>query len=310
MFGLGGKTETEKTIPQSNDIIFDVGTEDFEQRVITASMNVPVIVDFWAPWCGPCKQLAPVLEKVVKEAGGKVVLAKVNLDENQQLAAALRVQSVPTVFGFFQGQPVDAFMGAQPESQIKAFIKKLITAAINSDPDAIHIPEALKAAAEALSINNFQTAYALYSQILKQDSINADAFAGLIRCFIGIGQIEQAQSLIQNAPDEIAKTSAFEQAKNAVELATVNPSVNTEDLKAAIQKNPKDHQAYIDLAQALYASGAKEEAVDTLLQSIEIDLNWNEQATRKELLKLFDAMGPSDPITMSGRRKLSSLLFS
>ncbi len=291
-------------------IIFDVGTQDFEQRVMAASMQIPVIVDFWAPWCGPCKQLMPILEKVILATGGKVLLAKVNLDDNPELAQALRVQSVPTVFGFFQGQPVDAFMGVQPENKIKEFVQKLITAANGAQPDALDIPEALKGAAQALADNDAQSAHAIYAQILQQDALNADAYAGMVRCFINIGQIEQAQAMIEQVPEEILKTSAFEEARSALELAQNKPNGNIEQFIEKIKANANDHQARIDLAYALFAAGQKEEATDALLQSIEIDREWNEEAARQELLTLFQAMGHADPITISARRKLSAILFS
>lgn len=293
----------------SSSIIFDVGTEDFEQKVMAASMQVPVIVDFWAPWCGPCKQLMPVLEKAVTAAGGKVLLAKVNLDDHPQLAQALRVQSVPMVFGFFQGQPIDAFQGVQPESKINEFIQKLVAAANGAQPDALDIPEALKGAAMAIADGDIQSAHGIYSQILQQDSLNSEAYVGLIRCFVEVDQVEQAQALLDNAPDEIAKSPAFVEAKAAVELANI-PTGNIEEFQDKIKTDPKDHQARIDLAFALFAAGQKQDACDALLDSIRIDREWNDEIARTELLTLFSAMGFSDPVTIAARRQLSSILFS
>lgn len=292
------------------DIIFDVNAQDFEQRVMAASMQTPVIVDFWAPWCAPCKQLMPVLEKVVMAAGGQVLMAKVNLDDNPELAQALRVQSVPMVFGFFQGQPIDAFSGVQPESKIREFVGKLVAAAKGAQPDAIDIDAALKGAAQALNENDASTAHAIYSQILQQDALNVAAYVGLVRCFIAAGQLEQAVAMVDNAPEEISKASVFAQARSALELAQIVPDASLDDLAAKITTDKDDHQARIDLAQGLFAAGEKEAATDALLASIAIDREWNEGAARKELLKLFEAIGHGDPLTLAARRKLSSILFS
>lgn len=292
------------------NFIFDANIGNFEQAVIMASLKVPVIVDFWAPWCGPCKQLLPVLEKVVAAANGQVLLAKVNIDENQELAAMMRVQSVPTVYAFFQGQPVDGFQGAQPESKIKVFVEKLMTLARSAQPDALDIPEALKGAALALADGDAAGAQAIYAQILQQDPINAPAYVGVIRCFIAAGQTDQAQVLADNAPEVIAKAVVFGEARAALELARKSPAGSLDVLKAKIAADPKDHQSRIDLALALFSAGKKEEAADALLESIALDRVWNEQAARKELVKLFDAMGQVDPVTVAARRKLSSILFS
>ena len=290
--------------------VFDVGTEDFETQVIAASMETPIIVDFWAPWCGPCKQLVPALEAAVMKAGGEVLLAKVNLDENQQLAAALRVQSVPTVYAFFQGRPVDAFQGVLPERQITAFLDKIIQVARQSRPDAIDIPETLKAAAEALTAGDLELAQGLYMQVLQQDEKNVQAYTGLVRSFIAAGEIDQATQMVENAPDDIASNPAFAEAKTAVELASAAPVGDLSGFLAAVEKDPNDHQARIDLAEAQFSNGQKAEAIDTLLESIRMDYEWNEAAARKELLKIFEALGFSDPLAIQGRKKLSSILFS
>lgn len=291
-------------------MIYEVGAADFEDLVLKASLQTPVIVDFWAPWCGPCKQLMPILEKAVLAAKGEVLLAKVNLDENPELAQALRVQSVPTVFAFIGGRPVDAFQGVVPESQVKAFIDNLIKAARQNRPDAIDIPETLKAAHEALGAGDPQTANALYLQILQQDEKHVGAYVGLVRTFIAAGHIEQAAQLIENAPEDIAKTSVFSEAKTALELAQAAPAGDLEKLRAKAAANPGDHQAQIDLANAQFAAQQKEQAIETLLASIAIDREWNEQAARKTLIKFFEAMGHSDPLTVEGRKKLSRMLFS
>tara|TARA_B100001989_G_scaffold252866_1_gene236656 strand:+ start:1453 stop:2382 length:930 start_codon:yes stop_codon:yes gene_type:complete len=294
----------------SGAVIFDVTAQDFQSKVMEASLNTPVIVDFWAPWCGPCKQLMPVLEQVVNASGGKVLLAKVNLDDNPELAQALQVQSVPTVFAFFQGQPVDAFMGVQPESAIKQFVEKLVTMANSAQPDAIDIDEGLKMAAQVLNEGNLQAAQEIYAQILQQDRMNAKAFAGMVRVFIAAGHIEQAQEFMDRAPEEIQKDGAFAEAKTALELAQNTPIEDFSALEEKVMASPDDHQAKIDLADALFGAGQKERACDLLLESIAKDPKWNEAAARKWLLKFFEAMGHTDPVTIEARRKLSSILFS
>ncbi len=297
--------------PANDSVIFDATTADFENTVMRASMEKPVIVDFWAPWCGPCKQLMPLLENAVAAAGGEVLLAKVNLDENPELAQALRVQSVPTVFGFVGGQPVDAFQGVVPESKIKEFVEKLVQTSRAGNPAAIDIPEALTAAAEALTVNDLSTANALYMQILQQDEKNAKAFSGLVRVFIASGELEQAAQLLDNAPEDFAQEPALAEARTALELAQNAPQAGElEKLREAAEKAPEDHQAQIDLAEAQFAAGHKEEAIDTLIESIRIDREWNEALARATLLKFFEAMGHANPLSAQGRKKLSSILFS
>ncbi|MGB0720450.1 MAG: tetratricopeptide repeat protein [Bdellovibrionales bacterium] len=310
LFGLSKTPPPPAHDPAGNAVIFDVTTADFEERVMRASMDKPVIVDFWAPWCGPCKQLMPALEKAVMAAGGAVTLAKVNLDDNPELAQALRVQSVPTVFAFFGGRPVDAFQGVISQSQMTAFIDKLVQAAKAAQPDAIDIPEALKTAAQLLAAGDLQTANQLYAQILGQDENNAAAYAGLVRTFIAAGQLEQAQGLIAGAPDSIAKTPDFAAAATALDLAQNAPDQGAlHDLQDNAQ-NKDDHQAQIDWAEGLFAAGRHEQAIVTLIGSIQKDREWNDGAARKALLKIFEALGHADPLTVQGRKKLSSVLFS
>ena len=294
----------------SGPISFDVDTASFEQQVIKASQKTPILVDFWAPWCGPCKQLMPTLEAAVQATGGKIKLAKVNIDENPELAQALQVQSVPTVFAFFQGQPVTAFTGNKAPSEIKNLIQQLIGMARQSQPDALNIPETLVAAAQALASKDFNQALQIYQAILSQDETNIDAYVGLVRTFIAAGALDDAQTLIDQAPPEILTHNNFAAARTALELAQASPAGETASLQQSVEKNPDDHQGRYDLAQSLFTQGDHEDAVEQLIEIIRRDREWNDEAARKQLLKYFDAMGPSDPVSQKGRRALSSVLFS
>lgn len=312
---IGQKTKSTTPAGPVTGDIFDVGTEQFEDAVLKASMETPILVDFWAPWCGPCKQLAPVLEAAITEAKGKVRLAKINLDENPQLAQALRVQSVPTVFAFFQGQPVTAFAGVRPASEIKALIDQLSKMGAQAKPDAINIPETLAAAAKALAEGEGTVAQGLYVQVLGQEENNPAAFAGLIRCFIADGDLEQAQYVIDDAPEDVKKDAGFAAAQTALELTKSAPGAgDLEKLEIASTQNPDNHQARFDLAIALFAAGQKMRAVDALIEIIRRDrpneTKWEDDKAKTQLFKFFDAMGPTDPDTAAGRRKLSTLLFS
>lgn len=309
---LFGKTKTENAAAASDasEFIFDATDADFEQSVLMASMDRPVIADFWAPWCGPCKQLTPALEKTVADVKGAVLLAKINIDENQGIAAALRIQSIPTVFAFFQGRPVDAFQGAVSPAQIKAFVDKLVQISKSALPDALDIPAAMKSAAQALAEKNLPQAQALYAQILHQDEKNAQAYVGLARVLIAADELEQAKNLVDGAPPEISCAPVFSEALSALELAQTKPAGKLEDLLGRVAASPDDHQARYDLALAQFSEGEREEAIDSLIEIIRRSRTWNEEAARKQLLKFFDALGPADPLVVQGRRKLSSALFS
>lgn len=301
----------QNTGAQTAETIFDVTAEDFETRVMAASMEKPVIVDFWAPWCGPCRQLMPLLESAVNAAGGEVLLAKVNLDENPELAQALRVQSVPTVFAFLGGRPVDAFQGVIPESAIKDFIAKQVQTAKAARPGAVDIPETLKAGTQALAENDLQMAQGCFMQVLQQDDTNTEAFTGLIRTLIAAGQVEQAAAMAENAPEDITKDPGFAAARTAIELAqNTAPSGELKKLEEKAAKNPQDMEAQCALAEVQFASGKKEQAIETLLAAIAHDREWNEQEARKNLLRFFEALGHADPLTVAGRKKLSAILFS
>lgn len=292
-------------------VIFDVTTMDFEEKVMKASVKTPVVVDFWAPWCGPCKQLMPVLEKAVMAVDGKVLLAKVNIDENPELAQAMRVQSVPAVFAFFGGQPVTGFMGARPQSEVEALVNKMLELARQADPEALDIPEALAEAAQAMINGETAKAQAIYMHVLQVDENNAVAYTGLLRSFLEAGDLEQAHYMTEDVPESIKTDSAFVAACKAVELAENAPETGEIDkMRAAVAADTGNHQARFDLAVALFSVGEKEAAIEELLEIIRNDREWEDEKARKQLLQFFEALGFADPDAISGRKKLSSILFS
>ncbi|NQU58062.1 MAG: thioredoxin [Rhodospirillales bacterium] len=291
--------------PASGDLIKDSSIANFVADVVEQSKTVPVIVDFWAPWCEPCKQLTPTLEKLVTQGGGIVKLVKINIDDNQQLAAQLQVQSVPTVFGFKHGQPIDAFAGAQPESQIKAFIKRL-----TGDAKA-PIEEALEQARALLDDGQADQASALYAQILAQEQSSGPAIAGLIRCYLASGELDHAKSLIEGLEASTLNDSDVQAAITALELADTGSSGDDAgEFRAKLAADENDHQARFDLALSLYAAGNAKAALEELLEIIRRDRTWNDEEARKQTLKIFEALGHSDPITAEARRALSTVLFS
>ncbi|MFN3744160.1 MAG: thioredoxin [Hyphomicrobiaceae bacterium] len=288
------------------DVIKDSSTAGFGKDVIEASRAQPVIVDFWAPWCGPCKQLTPVLEKVVRAAGGKVRLVKINIDEHPALAQQLRVQSIPTVYAFLDGRPVDGFAGAQPESAVKAFVDRLI-----GDAGAADLEHAIQEGEKAFEEGDLQTAAEIFAAVLQEERDNIKALAGLARCYLKTGDLERAEQTLALAPPEKRDAPQLASVRAAIGLAKRGQDTgNLGELKARVEANPADHQARIDLATALAAIGEKEAAVSQLLESFRRDRKWNDEAARKQLVELFDAWGPKDPATLEGRRRLSSLLFS
>jgi putative thioredoxin len=294
--------------PSAGDLIKDTDTAGFMADVIEASKQTPVIVDFWAPWCGPCKQLGPLLERLVKQYGGKVKLVKINVDENQEIAAQFRVQSIPAVFGVKDGRPVDGFMGSVPETQIKQFIERLTGGGGSPVDDALEHAEAF------LKEGQNEQALDIFQEILSQDPAHAKALAGALRAYIALGQDDVAKDLLEHLPDETKRTADIEgviallDVKDAT-AAPVDDGVISE-LEAKIAADPKDMQSRLDLAMARYSSGAQEAAMDDLIEMVRLDRNWNEEAARKQLVKFFEALGPTDPLTLQGRRRLSSVLFS
>jgi putative thioredoxin len=288
------------------DVVKDVTTQSFMKDVIEESKHQPVLVDFWAPWCGPCKQLTPIIEKAVKAAKGKVKLTKMNIDEHPAIPGQMGIQSIPAVIAFSNGQPVDGFMGALPESQVVAFLERLTKEKIGGG-DA----DQLKAADAALTAGNAAVAAEMYATLLQQDSSNVPALAGLARCYVETGNIEQAKKTLALVPEAKANDSAVTAARAAIELAEKAKAVGPlDELEKKVAANPLDHQARFDLATALNAAGKRDEAANHLLDIIRRDRKWNDDGARKQLVQLFEAWGFADPAAVEGRKKLSSILFS
>jgi putative thioredoxin len=279
--------------------------------VVDASRETPVVVDFWAPWCGPCKQLGPLLEKAVRDARGAVRMVKVNIDENPDLATQMRIQSIPAVYAFHQGRPVDGFVGALPESQIKAFVQRLIEMA-GGETGPSPVEEALEAAAAALAEGDAGTASALFGQVLAHEPGNVRAIAGLARCYVQAGDIARAKEILQAVPADKADAPEIAAARAAVEVAEqgAGAAAAIDGLAERLARDPADHQARLELAMAYFGAGRREQAIDELLEIVRRDREWDEQAARRQLLKLFEAMGPTDPLTQASRRRLASILFS
>ena len=295
--------ETGAAMGAAPDLIKDSTDASFLADVIEASKVQPVIVDFWATWCGPCKQLGPALENAVRAAKGAVKLVKVDVDKNPRIAAQLRVQSIPTVFAFVDGQPVDGFMGAVPDSQLKAFIDRLTGPPAPSDVDQI-----LTLAAESLTLGDIGGAAQAYAQALQMEPGNAKAIAGLARCYLQGGDVERAREIVAMAPDD-AKDPELDSVRAALSLAADAPS-DTAAFEQRLARDENDHAARLDLATALAGSGRMDEAAEQLLTIIARDRDWNDGAARAQLLKVFEAAGPNSETAKRGRRRLSSILFS
>ena len=297
-------TSTNNT-STSSEIIKESNMANFVADVVEESKNIPVIVDFFSLKSDASSSLSAILEKLVNQLGGIVKLARINLDENRQLAAQLQVQAVPTVFGFKNGQPVDAFAGPQPESQVKAFIKRLTGNA------KAPIEEAIEQAKALLENGNPEQAINLYSQILSQDEKSGVATGGLIRCYVAAGEIEHAKTLIKELQDDLIRDADVQAACSALELAEAGLTRgNVEEFRSKLAMNKEDHQARFDLALSLYGSGESKKALDELLEIIRLNRAWNDEAARKQMIKIFEALGAADPITIQARRDLSTVLFS
>ncbi|MEX0922227.1 MAG: thioredoxin [Rhodovibrionaceae bacterium] len=315
----GGGNAPGGASPAAAGAIKDSDMANFGRDVIEASMQVPVLVDFWAPWCGPCKQLGPVLEKVVAKAGGAVKLVKVNIDENQQLAQQLRIQSIPMVYAFYQGQPLDGFQGALPESQLQEFVDGLIqqTGAAPGQDGEQGVPQeaidkALEEAKTALDSGKHADAQSIYGQILQVQPENPAALAGLIRCHLAADDAKGAQEVFDALDDETKQKPEVQAAGTAIELAAESAEAagRLPELREKVEQNPNDHESRFALANALNAAGEREAAAEALLEIVSRKRDWNEEAARKQLVKFFEAWGPTDPLTVETRRRLSSLLFS
>jgi putative thioredoxin len=296
---------TNPAAPPAGGDVVDVTTQNFVKEVMEESKRRPVLVDFWAPWCGPCKTLGPVIEKVVRASGGKVKLAKMNIDEHPQVAQQLGIQSIPAVYAFSNGQPVDGFVGALPEAEVKAFIERL------AGPAGADINEVLKAADERLAAGDAAGAATGFEQVLAEQPENITARAGLVRAQIASGDIEGAKKTFALIPQEKATDAAVSAARAALDLAEQAKSVgDIAPLEAKVAANPLDHQARFDLAVALAAQGKRADAVNHLLEIVRRDRKWNDDGARKQLVQFFEAWGGTDENTVEGRKKLSLILFS
>ena len=301
---------SDNALANENPVIIEVITENFMAEVIERSKETPVIVDFWAPWCEPCKQLTPIIEKIIKEKNGNVILAKMNIDESPEVAQQLKIQSIPAVMAFNDGQPVDGFVGVQPEKNISEFVNK-----ISSLKNSSTIEENINAGKKYIDEGDLETAALVFSEILKIESENISAKSLLARCLLRSDQLSEAENLINNISPDAEKNQDYVSVRSEVEIfknAKNNPisSKQEEELRESIKNNPKNYQLKIDLAKLLVAKGENENAINELLEIIEVDAKWNDGAARKQLIEIFNILGNENILVIEGRKKLSSMLFS
>lgn len=301
---------SDNALTNENPVIIEVITENFMAEVIERSKETPVIVDFWAPWCEPCKQLTPIIEKIIKEKNGNVILAKMNIDESPEVAQQLKIQSIPAVMAFNDGQPVDGFVGVQPEKNISEFVNK-----ISSLKNSSTIEENINAGKKYIDEGDLETAALVFSEILKIESENISAKSLLARCLLRSDQLSEAENLINNISPDAEKNQDYVSVRSEVEIfknAKNNPISNKqeEELKESIKNNPKNYQLKLDLAKLLVAKGENENAINELLEIIEVDAKWNDGAARKQLIEIFNILGNENILVIEGRKKLSSMLFS
>ena len=287
-------------------LVKETTTQTFMKDVVEESKRQPVLIDFWAPWCGPCKQLTPILEKAVKAAKGKVKLVKMNIDDHPAIPGQMGIQSIPAVIAFVNGQPTDGFMGAQSESQVNAFLERLTKGAVAGETKDL-----LAEADAALAAGTLEQAAAIYSDILAEDKTNVPALAGLARTLVGANQIEKAKQILAQVPEAKRNDAAVTAAQAALDIAEQASSVGPiGELEQKVAANPLDHQARFDLAVALNAGGKRAEAVEQLMEIVKRDRKWNDDGARKQLVQFFEAWGPTDEATVTGRKRLSSILFA